>query len=339
MSKSAGVVKKAGETNHKHKEHKKVGHSYEWEFAKPREHLTTTEKFKRYLYDPSEGTYCGRTPVMWLKLLIAYIILYICIAIFFMICMYGLMLTINKDHPRYVLEDSLIGANPGLGFRPFPEEFDMGNSLIYAVPSNKNDTRRWVNKIKEFLKEYQDPPKKKGARQMCDYDRPPLGGKVCDVPVDTPEWGNCTSANDFGFARSSPCVIIKLNRIFDWVPDYYNKSELPDNMPQDLKDYIRGIKDEKRLNTAWLTCHGEAPGDKENLGPVAMYPERGFPGYYYPFTNQEGYLSPLVAVHFERPVMNTLIAVECRIWAKNALYAKNPHRGGQGNVHFELLLD
>ena len=54
-------------------------------------------------------------------------------------------------------------------------------------------------------------------------------------------------------------------------------------------------------NTVWVSCGGENPADVENIGPVQYIPRRGFPAYYYPFTNKEGYLSPLVAVLFEKP--------------------------------------
>jgi hypothetical protein len=56
-----------------------------------------------------------------------------------------------------------------------------------------------------------------------------------------------------------------------------------------------------QLNTVWVSCEGENPADVENIGPIQYIPRRGFPGYFFPFTNKEGYLSPLVAVWFERP--------------------------------------
>lgn len=55
-----------------------------------------------------------------------------------------------------------------------------------------------------------------------------------------------------------------------------------------------------------MSCEGENPADLENIGPVKYFPRRGFPGYYFPYQNSEGYLSPLVAVHFERPVREYL---------------------------------
>lgn len=74
-------------------------------------------------------------------------------------------------------------------------------------------------------------------------------------------------------------------------------------MPKDLKDYIAAekAKEPLSLNTIWVSCEGENPADQENIGPVHILPRRGFPGYYYPYEHSEGYLSPLVAVHFENP--------------------------------------
>ena len=56
-----------------------------------------------------------------------------------------------------------------------------------------------------------------------------------------------------------------------------------------------------KLNTVWVSCEGENPADVENIGPIQYIPRRGFPGYFFPFINNDGYLSPLVAVWFERP--------------------------------------
>jgi sodium/potassium-transporting ATPase subunit beta len=39
-------------------------------------------------------------------------------------------------------------------------------------------------------------------------------------------------------------------------------------------------------NKVWLDCHGENPGDRENLGPVHYHPGQGFSANYYPYENQ-----------------------------------------------------
>lgn len=51
----------------------------------------------------------------------------------------------------------------------------------------------------------------------------------------------------------------------------------------------------------WISCEGENPADIENLGPINYIPQRGFPGFYYPFMNQKGYMPPVIAINFERP--------------------------------------
>lgn len=120
------------------------------------------------------------------------------------------------------------------------------------------------------------------------------------------------------------------------------------------------------MNTVWVSCKGESPADSEFIGPVSYYPKQGFPGYYFPYENSEGYLSPLVAVHLERPkreyphflkfiysycpifvnlicyiilvcfLAGILINIECRAWAKNINYRQ---KDKQGSVHFELMID
>lgn len=50
-----------------------------------------------------------------------------------------------------------------------------------------------------------------------------------------------------------------------------------------------------------MSCDGETPADKENIGELVLHPQAGFPGYYYPYKNIEGYLSPLIAIEFKSP--------------------------------------
>lgn len=60
---------------------------------------------------------------------------------------------------------------------------------------------------------------------------------MCSVDVEE-ALGDCSPSNKYGYENNHPCVFLKLNRIFKWTPEVYERSELPDDMPQDLKDYI-----------------------------------------------------------------------------------------------------
>lgn len=70
---------------------------------------------------------------------------------------------------------------------------------------------------------------------------------VCDV--DIKQYGPCTLENHYNYHKSAPCIFLKLNKIYGWVPEFYNESSsLPSNMPTDLKDYIKE-KEQKELHT------------------------------------------------------------------------------------------
>jgi sodium/potassium-transporting ATPase subunit beta len=122
---------------------------------------------------------------------------------------------------------------------------------------------------------------------------------VCKL--DLKAFDKCGKSNSYGYNNSAPCIFLKLNRIFDWVPDCYNDpNDLPHDMPLSLKHHIGNLTESHR-NQIWVTCYGEDGADRENLGDIEYYPNQGFPSYFYPYTNAKGYLSPLVAVKFTRP--------------------------------------
>ena len=60
------------------------------------------------------------------------------------------MYTIDETVPKWRLDASLIGTNPGLGFRPIAENGDQG-SLIWYDSSNKAQIRFWTKLIDKFL--------------------------------------------------------------------------------------------------------------------------------------------------------------------------------------------
>ncbi|PSN30527.1 Sodium/potassium-transporting ATPase subunit beta-2 [Blattella germanica] len=195
--------------------------------------------------------------------------------------MKGMLLTMDDRQPKYLLDDGIIGSNPGLGFRPISDNAHSG-ALIWFQATNDSNYRTWTDQLDKFLEPYKITQKLPGGgknQQQCDFDRNPDYGKVC--AVDPKQFEPCTSEMGYGYNRSSPCIFIKLNKIYGWVPDYYDDPrQLPAEMPLELKEHIRDIyvKD-----------------------PQQYVPGPGFPGYYYPYRNIDGYLSPLIAVQLRRP--------------------------------------
>ncbi|KAH9636192.1 hypothetical protein HF086_007144 [Spodoptera exigua] len=312
--------------------------------------LTGAEKTKRFIWNPKTREFCGRTGTSWSKIALFYFIFYSALAILVAICMWTFLQLLDTRQPMWQLEKSIIGTNPGLGFRPMPPE--VASSVIWYKGNDPGSYNFWVKELSQFLAVYKRDGKKSGASQNihnCDFKLPAPAGKVCDVDISA--WGPCLEENHFAYQKSTPCVFLKLNKIFGWKPAFYNSSDsLPGEMPDDLKEHIRNMTayDKNYLNMVWVSCQGENPADRENIGPIQYMPYRGFPGYYFPYTNQEGYLSPLVAVHLQRPkskktlsVRTTLLAgvlinIECRAWARNIMYDRHE---GMGTVHIEIMIE
>nr|CAH1755610.1 Na,K-ATPase beta 2 [Oncopeltus fasciatus] len=302
--------------------------------------LTGWAYIQNFLYDPVEGKVLGRTGPSWAKIGVFYLIFYSVLASLFGIMLWIFYHTLDPRVPRWQLRESLIGQDPGLGFRPMPNDTDSRSTLLWYQGKSRESCNLWTKTLENFLEVYRKPGLTPGRGQNiynCDYDRPPGKGQVCDVDVKS--WYPCTLENNFNYHLSSPCVFIKLNKIYGWQPEYYNDSrDFPETMPEDLKNHILTQKaiNPELIKTIWVSCEGESPHDRENIGEIQYIPRQGFPGYFYPYVNTEGYLSPLVAVNFKRPKTGVIINVECRAWAKNL---KVDRKERIGIVHFELLID
>lgn len=245
--------------------------------------------------------------------------------------------TLDFKAPKWQLTSSLIGSNPGLGFRPMPPESHVESTLIWYKVSESNYAS-WTNKLDDFLKPYREPDSKfDSITQTCDFETPDTPDRVCKVDIS--QWSPCIKENNYNYQNGAPCIFLKLNKIFGWMPEFYNDTEkLPENMPSDLKSHINAEKkhNEKSLNMVWVSCEGENPADVENIGSIQYIPRRGFPGFYFPYVNQEGYLSPIIAIWFEKPASGVLINIECKAWARNIHHDRAERRG---SVHFELMID
>ena len=85
------------------------------------------------------------------KILLFYLIFYVALAAFFMACWGVFATTIPEGRPKYELGESIIGENPGLGFRPMPPESNVESTLIWYEKNNPNNTKYWIEEIGHFL--------------------------------------------------------------------------------------------------------------------------------------------------------------------------------------------
>jgi len=146
------------------------------------------------------------------------------------------------------------------------------------------------------------------------------GDRPCTFKVDEMEdiQEKCIKKGDYGYSKGTPCVIIKMNKVFEFVPTLDKK--------RSDKDYLQ------------IKCDGEHPADKDNIGELEYLPKDGFDLKYFPYLNQKHYLSPLVFIRFKNPTPGVLIQVVCKpVNAGNIVQEKQQR--GDGRVHFELLID
>lgn len=300
------------------------------EFYLPPPQLSKWESFKLFLYDKERGEVMGRTGASWAKIGLFYLVFYSALAAFFAVMLVIFYQTLSNDEPKWRLDSSLIGTNPGLGFRPMPDDDNVESTLIWFRHGANGDWEPWVNRLQQFLDAYEDG-RQEGYIMHCDWNKPPTDGKSCHFSIKKIK--NCTKEMNFGYHEGHPCILIKMNRIFDWAPVAYNTTNYPSEMPQFLIDEM---KKPEHGPSVWLSCEGETPADIENMGPISYTPYPGFPAYYFPYKNKKTYLAPFVFVEFLKPTPGVLISIECKAWAMNIEQNRAERRG---SVHFELLMD
>ncbi|KAL0848803.1 hypothetical protein ABMA28_013228 [Loxostege sticticalis] len=240
-------------------------------------------------YNPEEKSFLGRTPKRWAIVLVFYSVFYAVLALMFAACMGGLFLTLDLKTPTYTLGKSLIGSNPGVASRPRPMDKD---AVVRYDSGNSTGVKAYVDQLNEFFGQ----------------------DGLATVSVLSEE---CTFKDNFGYP-DTPCFFVKLNKIIGWKPECYNDAEnLPTEMPEDLKEYIKTVETTK-LNQIWVSCWEE----KSNNTKIEYPWGRGLSADFYPYYKDDTYKSPVVAVKLSAPV-NTPVVVRCRVWAKNVVYNKS----------------
>jgi len=259
----------------------------------------------------------------WFKLAICYFIFYVFLASFFVLMLVIFYQIVDPKKPTYYNKESVMNykiVNPGLGFRPqLNPESEMIRVNLEKLPENLKSLEIFLEKYeKDKLTDVQI----EARRVQYNYE---------NLINDTP----CSRNNKFGLDSLSPCVIVKLNKIFGWKPKPINKTAVSEELGLDAELLTD--------NAVFISCRGEGGVDRDNIKEIEYYSLiskkqiGGIPFRYFPYKNQDNYLSPLVFVHFKNISSNTLINVECKAYAQNI---DNKDRANQrGMVRFQLFVD
>lgn len=93
----------------------------------------------------------GRTVDSWLKIIAFYIALYAILAAVWSLFFYMFQQTISPRYPKWQLNESLIGVNPGLGFRPKNPISRIDSALISYRTGNDTDIEHWVKDLNYYF--------------------------------------------------------------------------------------------------------------------------------------------------------------------------------------------
>eukprot|EP00745_Piridium_sociabile_P006248 TRINITY_DN140246_c0_g1_i1.p1 TRINITY_DN140246_c0_g1~~TRINITY_DN140246_c0_g1_i1.p1 ORF type:complete len:299 (+),score=51.49 TRINITY_DN140246_c0_g1_i1:82-978(+) len=288
--------------------------------------------FFNFLWNSEEKKFLGRDGRSWAEIGLFYLIYYACLAGFFVGMLAVFYQTVDEKRPKLTGTSSLLKGNPGMGFQPMP---DVEYTLVrFRVPEKSYLPH--VKSISKVLKPYLekaalDESERKG--KACSPGNLPVDDEICRVDVSALT-SECNVNNSFGYDKDivQPCILLRLNKIFDWMPQPYTKKNINDSHASEgLRKEILKVPD-----MIYIECVGENPADRDNIGEIRYFPDQGFHHYYYPFTNQPGYMSPMIFVKFMNPPKNIALMIECRALAPNIHYDRTEKEGG---VHFELLVD
>jgi len=310
---------------------------------------TGLEAFKYMLYNPDTGEVLTRTPLSWLLITVFYVVYYCFLAGFWIGCLNIFFLTLPEvnDGPRWKTDNSIIGANPGLGLRPHnnaklidSQMFVLEKDSSSEVPNKKGgegDTNAdYAERMRDFLHNYNETQDMKVNKEKY---------KV----FNTADLGDCENY-PYGYLKTgeteevAPCIFLKLNSIWDWKPVaiidplYKNEKMANEELPASLKTIIKGLVDTNvDVNKIWVDCEGRYPADREAF-EIEYFPKsQGFPiDKFFPFTGKsqnEVYQAPLIAIKVTPKVFGQLIHIQCKAFYQNVEHVSKDR---MGMVQFEV---
>lgn len=70
---------------------------------------------------------------------------------------------------------------------------------------------------------------------------------ACIVNTEALFQGDCRSENGYGFRDGRPCILVKLNKIYDWFPVPYEYiNDMPYDIPETVKEAFQ-----KNIDIGW----------------------------------------------------------------------------------------
>jgi len=212
--------------------------------------------FAKFLYSRETGQVMGRSGESWLKIGVFYLIFYGFLAAFFSAMLTVFLKTLNDPEtgkgPKLV---QFIENKPGLTYK---------KTIALKKIDTAEEQKAFTDLVTGILDNYNGTTK-------CEDSATGMA-KGVDCVFDVTKLDECGPdgvGNGYGIEEKKPCVYVRINKVFGWVPE----------ATKDNGAYLK------------LKC------DKKEA--VQIFPEKGFQLGAFPFRGQKNYEPPVVAVKID----------------------------------------
>jgi len=331
------------------------------------------EKYTYMLWDGKTGEILTRTPKSWALIFVFYCIYYSCLAAFWLAAMKLFLIIQIQDpsvlpdaSPRWTTTESIIGVNPGVGVRPSQPAADVHTSILSVdlnfdapgaaenkLPDELNTmtgSEGYAYRLHDFLKVYRENIKENRGNACVDKKGHNADENIEFCRFDLATLGPCaTWPYGYGKNNFAPCIFLKLNRIFELLPDPMGPSTKEEPVDDSVKndEFYETLKTKKFPEEVFVNCKGEYPADRELLktgldilpAGDSDKPAGGIPLKYFPYKKfvKGKNENALIALQFTNLNSDNskgrLIHIICKVYYKGVVHSK---KFKSGLVKFEV---
>lgn len=245
--------------------------------------------FKSFMWDGEKKEFMGRSGNSWAKIGLFYFVYYTFLACFWAAMLFIFLQTVSDDKPTWTAYVS----TPGLNYAPSLDENE-----IFFTPDNPDTYKKLTAKLTEVYNSINATGQRKEdcTDPRCEFDVDQLGA-YCTPP-------------HFGYDLGEPCVLVNLNRVYNWSPEEYAEGEVPEE-----------VEDRYQPGNIAFACEPYKDKYADAYNDSMVYPPQGIPFTYFPFLPKEfggkkNYATPWVAIRF-KVKFNMDAKIACRTYTSN----------------------